>query len=172
LALSTQQENIMLIGILSDTHDDREMTQRALDVLRERGAERLIHCGDLTTPGIVALFEGWRVDFVYGNMDRQRRALLDAVSGLGSASIAESQLLYLDGKRIAVIHGHQEEELANLIGDNYDYVLHGHTHSRRDETLGRTRVLNPGALGGTRRGERSICVIDLDDGSVAFIPVA
>lgn len=162
----------MLIGILSDTHDDSEMTRRALDILSERGVERLIHCGDLTTPEIVALFEGWRVDFVYGNMDRQRGALRSAVASLDDASIAETQLLYLGDKQIAVIHGHQEEELASLIAGNYDFVLHGHTHIRRDDRLERTRVLNPGALGGTRRGERSICVIDLDDGSVEFIPMA
>jgi putative phosphoesterase len=169
---STQQGNIMLIGILSDTHNESELTQRALNILCERGVERLIHCGDLTTPEIVSMFEGWRVDFVYGNMDRQRGALLDAVAALESASIAETQLLYLGGKRFAVIHGHQEEQLDNLISDNYDYVVHGHTHSRRDETRGRTRVLNPGALGGTRREGRSVCVIDLANGSVEFITVA
>jgi len=162
----------MRIGVLSDTHNDSEMTRRALDVLRERGVEQLIHCGDLTTPDIVALFEGWRVDFVYGNMDGPRGALRVVVEALDGASIAETQLMYLSGKQIAVIHGHQEEQLSNLINDNYDYVFHGHTHSRRDERIGRTRVINPGALGGTRREARSFCVIDLTSGSVEFVTVA
>ena len=162
----------MLIGILSDTHNEAQITRQALDLLREREVERLIHCGDLTTPEMVALFEAWTVDFVYGNMDRQRGALLDAVNALPHASIGETQMLRFDDQRIAVIHGHQEEQLGNLINDNYDYVFHGHTHSRRDETIGRTRVINPGALGGTRRQTRSVCVVDLISGSVEFVTLA
>ena len=30
---------------------------------------RLLHCGDVTTAGIVQLFAGWDVTFVLGNMD-------------------------------------------------------------------------------------------------------
>jgi predicted phosphodiesterase len=29
-------------------------------------------------------------------------------------------------------------------GQRYDYLLHGHTHVRRDERAGRTRIINPG----------------------------
>lgn len=162
----------MLIGVLSDTHNERQTTQEALNLLRERGVERLIHCGDLTTPEIVGLFAGWQVDFVYGNMDRQRRALDEAVATLARASIDEVQMLHLAGQRVAVIHGHQEEQLSRLVGGDYSYVFHGHTHSRRDETIGRTRVINPGALGGTRREPRSVCVVDLSERQVEFLKVS
>jgi uncharacterized protein len=33
-----------------------------------------------------------------------------------------------------------------------DFLLHGHTHVPRDESFGLTRVLNPGTLGGPRKG--------------------
>jgi putative phosphoesterase len=160
----------MKLGILSDTHNDVDNTEWALDILRERGAERLIHCGDLTTPRIVALFDGWRVDFVFGNMDKKRGSLEEAVDALPSASIGEVFEADLDGTRIAAYHGHDEDRLYGLIYQGgYDVVLHGHTHRRRDDRVMGTRVINPGALGGTRHERRSLCVLDLGNGDLEVV---
>jgi putative phosphoesterase len=152
----------MKLGILSDTHNHADNTRQALDILRERGADRLVHCGDLTTPDIVALFEGWQVDFVFGNMDNKRASLEQAVDALPSASIGEVFEADLGGTRIAAYHGHDEDRLYGLIYQGgYDVVLHGHTHRRRDDRVMGVRVINPGALGGTRHERRSLCVLDL-----------
>jgi len=53
----------------------------------------------------------------------------------------------------------------------YAYVFHGHTHYRADWWAASTRVINPGALGGTKRESRSICIIDLESGEAQFIEV-
>lgn len=152
----------MKLGILSDTHNDADNTEQALAILHERGVDRIVHCGDLTTPDIVALFDGWQVDFVFGNMDKKREPLEQAVDALANASIGEVFEANLDGVRIATYHGHDEARLYTLIHHGgYDVVLRGHTHRRRDERIGRTRVINPGALGGTRHERRSLCVLDL-----------
>ena len=45
----------------------------------------------------------------------------------------------------------------------------GHTHRRRDQTIGRTRVINPGALGGVRWQRRSFCILDLATGEARFV---
>jgi predicted phosphodiesterase len=69
-----------------------------------------------------------------------------------------------------MIHGDNEEVLGNLVtSDQHAYVFHGHTHRRRDKTIGRTRVINPGALGGTRRQRRSLCVLNLKTGEARFV---
>jgi len=45
-----------------------------------------------------------------------------------------------------------------------DFLLHGHTHVPRDETVGTTRVLNPGTLCGPSRGApHSWAWIELDE---------
>jgi putative phosphoesterase len=52
-----------------------------------------------------------------------------------------------------------------------DFLLHGHTHVPRDEIVGLTRVLNPGALGGISKGApRSWAWMKLDNitGEVAW----
>ncbi len=162
----------MKIGILSDTHNQADTTRRALDILRERGATRLIHCGDITSPAIVDLFAGWEVAFVYGNMDHHRPALESAIAQLGQASIGHVLSVELGGARIAACHGDDEKLLRELIGGGlYDYVLHGHTHTRRDELVGSTRVINPGALGGTRRQSRSGCILEPEARMVTFVEV-
>jgi predicted phosphodiesterase len=69
-----------------------------------------------------------------------------------------------------MIHGDNEKVLGNLISSGkHAYVFHGHTHRRRDQTIGHTRVVNPGALGGTRRQSRSFCILDLATGEMRFV---
>ena len=54
------------------------------------------------------------------------------------------------------------QSMGILLEEAPDYLLHGHTHCRRDERLDGTRVINPGALGGVQYESRSLCVLDLD----------
>lgn len=164
----------MKIGIMSDTHNNLENTLRALEVLRQRGIERIIHCGDISTPQIVERFAGWRVDFVFGNIDYDRPALIRAVARLGgSGSISDEYQAVIDGVALAACHGHESPRLDRLIhSGTHRWVFHGHTHTRREEIVGGTRVINPGALGGTHRQTRSVCLIDLPGGEVEFIDVA
>ena len=58
-----------------------------------------------------------------------------------------------------------------MMSGNYDYVCHGHTHERRNEYRSAygVRLINPGSLGGNHPEARSVCVLDLESGSVEFI---
>lgn len=160
----------MKIGILSDTHNHLENTARALDIFSRHKAERLIHCGDITTPAVLEAFIGWQVDFVFGNMDRNTSDLKMTVKALGLGSIGYTYTIELDGKRLVACHGDNVRSLYEFIHCGlYDYVFHGHTHSRRHEVVGRTQVINPGALGGTARESRSVCVVDLVTAEVNFV---
>ena len=57
----------MRFGLISDSHDDKKSLKAALRLLRQVGAERLIHCGDLTSAGMAQLLKGWPLIFVAGN---------------------------------------------------------------------------------------------------------
>ena len=162
----------MKLGILSDTHNNLDNTRRALDVFRQHGVEQIIHCGDITLPQVVTLFGEWPVVFVFGNLDREHAELTAAVKRLsGTSSIDYEYAGTLGGASIAVYHGNDDEYLASLTtGGRYDYVFHGHTHQRRDDTFGRTRVINPGALGG-RGSARSVCILSLSNGLARFIDI-
>lgn len=160
----------MKIGILSDTHNNEHNTRLALDLMRLHQVERLIHCGDITAPHIVALFEGWQVDFLRGNVDANLEELQEAVASLGNATYGHKLALELDGVRLAATHGHDQALLHELIrSGNYRYVFHGHSHRRRNELIDGTHVINPGALGGLRPQTRSACVLDLETGEAEFV---
>ena len=79
----------------------------------------------------------------------------------------------LGGIKIAVTHGHLPGKLDQLIrSQRYTFVFHGHTHRKRDEMVGKTRVINPGALGGTRYEPRTVCVFDLDSREVQPVNIS
>lgn len=161
----------MIIGILADTHNHLDNTRRALDIFKQRDVERIVHCGDITAPPVIRLFEGWQVVFVFGNIDHDHAdMMLAAKQWLGIGMIGYTYTANWDGKHIAVIHGHEQDQLDEMIHSGlYDYVFHGHTHLRRDERNGSTRVINPGAVGGKQKQSRSVCVLDTETDDVTFI---
>lgn len=137
----------MKIAILSDTHNQLARTGKALELARVRGAEMILHCGDIEDPPVVSLFAGWQAHFVFGNCDYDRVALADAIKDIGATLHPRYGHLELQGKKIAFLHGHEERLLDDLVGSEaYDYLFHGHTHVAKDEKTGATRVINPGAL--------------------------
>ncbi len=161
----------MLITILSDTHDNRSAIRKALELARGRGAEEILHCGDMTSAASVALFRGWTLQYVEGNMDRDEGEIRAAVDRLGTGSSCGTELhLERDGVRIALLHGNRADRLAAAVqSGKYDFVFHGHTHRRRDQTIGRTRVVNPGALGSVATGKYSFCVLKTSSREIEFI---
>lgn len=164
----------MILGILSDTHDNMANTRRALAVFERHRVEFTIHCGDITIPEVVELFDGWPTAFVFGNLDAAETHLMDAVRQLKEpASIGHRYIGIIGGASVAAYHGNDDEYLGTLIeGGQYDYVFCGHTHLRRDEKIGRTWVINPGALGGRKKQTRSVCLLTLPDGIARFIEIA
>jgi putative phosphoesterase len=163
----------MIIAVLSDTHDNRNTVRKALKAARGRGAEEILHCGDLTSSSVLALFGGWTVQYARGNMDRDGAEIRAAVERLGAGSGYGDELqLERGGLRIAVMHGNRADRLSAAVrSEKFDFVFHGHTHRRRDERVGRTRRINPGALGGLAVGNFSFCLLDTATREVEFIEV-
>lgn len=162
----------MRIGVLSDTHNNLHNTRLALEALRAAGAERLIHCGDITTPEIVLLFAGWEVAFVLGNNDYDRAGLSAAARSIGARPPQAIQVIHAPQATIAAAHGHHYADVFRLLASRkYTYVCLGHSHRRRDEVRQGygVRVINPGALGGSKPQTRSVCLLDTATNRVEFI---
>ena len=137
----------MKLGIISDTHDRVERVAIALEMLRDRGVERLIHCGDVTSPKTVAEFAGWQIDFVLGNCDWNSDALAVAVNQIGGVFHERFGELELHDRKIAWIHSDNATLFRALENaGHYDYLFYGHTHEAEQHHTGKTLVCNPGAL--------------------------
>jgi len=160
----------MKVGILSDTHDDLPNLQATLEILQAEGVTKIFHCGDVCGPDTIRALSGFEVWIAQGNMDRDLGLARAVKEMLGRGRLAWLHRPTLNGYAVAMIHGDNEKVLGNLISSGkHAYVFHGHTHRRRDQTIGHTRVINPGALGGTRRQSRSFCILDLATGEMRFV---
>lgn len=159
----------MLLGILSDSHGDAATTARAIALLESRGAERLIHCGDICGESVLDELAGHPVTFVWGNCDSPTPTLRKYVASLGLTCPESSVELEADGKRIAVFHGHEPGFPRAIESGRYDYIFYGHTHRYADEHIGKTRVINPGAL--YRAAVKTVATLDVATDRVTFLQI-
>lgn len=161
----------MKLGVLSDTHEDVGNLEVALAAYRAEGIIQVIHCGDMTTAATARSLEGFKVVYVDGNMDHGLPEIYRTLRDLSSHSVVlPTYEGVIEGVSIGVTHGDNENELRRLVDSgNHQYVFHGHTHRRRDEMHGSTRIYNPGALGGLQFETRSYSILDLDTGEITLI---
>lgn len=153
----------MKIAILSDTHNNINNSQLARKKIEDSGIDTIIHCGDLTDPRIMDYFGEFRIYLVYGNGDYPHE-IKQQISWYRDDNLSADFIdLDLNGKQFYVTHGHDHWRLNTAVeSGKYNYVLHGHTHRFRDEWIGKTRVINPGALGGRKLEMRSFVFLDLE----------
>ncbi|HEY0984920.1 metallophosphoesterase family protein [Schlesneria sp.] len=161
----------MLIGILSDTHNQRRRTESAVRLLQAEGAEALFHCGDLTDPDIVAICSALQCYFVLGNNDLRSAELIQAAieKAQGSINLGWGGEVTLAGKRIGITHGHIPREYRRLRASNPDYLFTGHTHIPSDRIEGATRDINPGAL--HRASQYTVMIGNLADDQFRLLRV-
>lgn len=154
----------MRIGLLSDSHGQALRTRDAIGMLVDRGAEMLLHMGDIETEAVIDALAGLDARLVFGNNDDER-SLGAYASSLGLRVLHPLGRVEADGRTIAFTHGH----LGRLLRDSggVDYFIHGHTHHKRDERRGATRWINPGAL--HRACPYSVALLDTARDELEFI---
>lgn len=153
----------MLIGIISDSHDNVGNLKQALLWMQKNGIGKILHCGDIVHLEMLA--QAWPEDFL---------ATLYCVKGNGDfdhefervPKILDEFLVYfgevgeLEIKEIPIAFCHQPKlakELANT--GKYQMVFYGHTHKPWIEKIGATFMINPGNLGG-QRVEATLAIYD------------
>ena len=160
----------VIVGILSDTHDRVEAARAGVELLRQNGAEFYVHCGDVGSEQILDLLAGLPAAFVFGNCDWDRRGLERYAVHLNVSCLGHAGDLQLDGKSLHVEHGDNGQSVRRALdGQTFDYLLHGHTHVASDQRIGRTRVINPGALHRVR--EKTVAVLDTGKDELKFLAV-
>ena len=157
----------MIIGIVSDTHGLIDLTRQVTRIFESLEVDLVLHCGDIGPAAMVELFQQWPTHFVLGNCDHQT-ALPLAIESAGQTCHGGFGSLELEGKRIAFLHGDDNALLQETVHDGrWDLVCYGHYHSAETSIVGRTLVVNPGAL--CRANPPSVAVIHLP--SMEVIPV-
>ena len=76
-------------------------------------------------------------------------------------SMVEFAAVTVEGYRIALLHGEETELLNALVNSGYfDAVIHGHSHNRSVEKMGKTLFINPGELCGYLTGKSTLALLD------------
>lgn len=160
----------MRIGVVSDTHGHLPNSRAAAQALGEYEVEAVLHCGDIGSPEVVAVFDRWPSHFVFGNVDHQENALRDAIEASGHTCHERFGSLELAGCRIALLHSDDGRLFRDTIaGGEYALVCYGHTHVPEMHQEGPTLVLNPGAL--YRAKAHTLAIVELPELTVTSVDV-
>jgi len=150
----------MLIGIMSDTHDNLVLVRKAIELFNRKKVEYVIHAGDYTSPFTLELFKDLRCEYVgiFGNNDGDKVLLLERAEG----HIRNQPYIFtLNNKKIVVMHEHQ---VADALADSghFDLVVYGHTHKPDVRKMKNTLLVNPGEVSSYLYGKSTVALVDLD----------
>jgi putative phosphoesterase len=141
----------MVIGVISDTHDQIGTIKRVVQMLNQEGVSLVVHCGDWVSPFVLGHLKELKAPIrgVFGNNDGDRfRHLLIAQKSNMNLQMEERFMAFEhEGRHIAVFHGDYSELVDGLVkSGDYDAVFHGHTHKAVNQQVGKTLSLNPGCF--------------------------
>lgn len=150
----------MLIGVLSDSHDNLPMIKKAVEVLKRRGVDLVLHAGDYVAPfSLKPLLDSFgQFIGVFGNNDGEKVVL----GQISRGAIKDGPRAEIIGdKRILLGHDIPYAESIMKSGD-FHLLISGHTHRPKAEKFGAGVILNPGELGGWLYGKSTMAIVDLD----------
>ncbi len=158
----------MLIGVMSDTHDNVDAIKRAVKVLVSRNVDFLIHCGDYISPFTIKLYRELKCPFygVYGNNDGDKYTLNQRFKELNAEVHGQPHLYVLGERKIFVIHGLRSPETTKSIvyalaeKGELDVIIYGHTHVFEEKRTRKTLILNPGEVCGYLTGKKTVALLE------------
>jgi hypothetical protein len=159
----------MHLGIVSDTHDNTDVVEEAVDVFERADVDAVVHCGDFVAPFSAAAFDvGVEFHAVRGNNDGEWA--VDATVESFGTHLGEMGELTLDGQEVAVYHGTSGAIVDALVEcGTYDYVFHGHTHEAGTEAYEGTVRVNPGGIAIPPAPEPfSVATLDTESEALTF----
>ena len=125
------------IAILSDSHKKTELTKDAIVLLKEKGAQYLIHAGDLEIVENLELLKNSNLPYVsvFGNNDYH---LIEYANQYK----IEQEPYYFKIKNLKFKLMH----IPNYLTPDTDIVVFGHTHAFHTEYKNQTLFINPGEI--------------------------
>jgi putative phosphoesterase len=141
------------VGVISDTHGS--LRPEALAALR--GADHLVHAGDIGTPEVLRSLRALApLTAVRGNNDQ----------GAWARTIPDTDSVRVGGVRLYVLHDLKALDLEPAAA-GFRVVISGHSHRPRIEERDGVLYVNPGSAGPRRfRLPVSVAMLEIDGGGV------
>lgn len=129
----------MKIGIISDTHDDVDNTNKSIKIFKKEEVGLIVHLGDFVSPPIARLFSGLKLIGVFGNNDGDKLVLNKAFDEINGELKGVFGNLEADNLKIALYHGDVRDISESLAkSGDYDAVFTGHWHKAEIKEIGKT----------------------------------
>ena len=161
----------MKLGVLADSHDNRESAADILALFMRERVETILHLGDVCAPPLLEPFcaSGIPVLGVFGNNDGDPAGLQNVS---GNRFHRGPHTCEIGGRKILM--SHIFDELQGEIGEGgkFDLILFGHTHRPLTMRVGRALVINPGEACGFMSGRPTCAVIDLETMTARILDAA
>ena len=154
----------MLIGIISDTHDNLPLVERAIERLNAEKVALVLHAGDYVAPFVIPRLKALNAKLigVFGNNDGDPEFLRKRFAECKNCEIrGRFAEIDADGFKIALLHGDETELLEALVNcGGFDAVVHGHSHEIGSRKKGKTLIVNPGEVCGYLTGRSTMALLD------------
>ena len=152
----------MKVGVVSDTHNNLKNCNKIVELFNEASVDRVIHTGDITQAKTLEVFSRLQAPMwgVYGNNDVGERDSLAAAAARFDFQIIDPPMKLVWAERQLVVV-HDPLELQMVQQEEFDVVLHGHTHRQVISYEGDRLTFNPGECAGHMAGFNAIGILDL-----------
>ncbi len=155
----------MLLGVVSDTHNNIKNIKTIVDIFNEESVDIVIHTGDITKPNSLKLFNKLNCPLmgVFGNNDRIENGLEEVCEECDFDFSEPPLSIVLGNRNIAVFH--EPDLIQSYLQKNTDtdLIIHGHTHRYREEEIKGIIYFNPGESAGSLKGKNALGVINLNN---------
>ncbi len=162
----------MLIGIVSDSHENMPLIKKAVDFFNEKKVGLVLHAGDIISPISAREFEKLkcRMIAVFGNNDGEKKMWRERIKNFGEIHDGPFEV-NAEGKKILLMH--EPENMPELLKNSkYDVLIYGHTHKPEVRFAGKTLIVNPGELGGWLYGRSTVALLKIPELNAEIIQLA
>ena len=155
----------MLVGVVSDTHNNLNNIQNIVKIFNDYKVNLVIHTGDISKPKSLRIFSNLNCSMlgVFGNNDRNEEGLKETCEELNFKFKEPPYLVKLQNRNIAIFHEPDYIEEYIKAHNDIDLVLHGHTHRYKEEIIDNVIYFNPGESAGLMKGKNALGIIDLNN---------
>jgi putative phosphoesterase len=146
--------NTIKIGVLSDSHKKTNLTQDAINHLKTKNIQYIIHAGDLEIVENLQILKNSNLPFVcvYGNNDFN---LVEFGNDFGIKK--EPYYFKIKDVKFKLMH------LPFYLTGDTDIVISGHTHMFEQSFINKTLFLNPGEVCARNKDLTECAYLEISD---------
>lgn len=159
----------MIVGIISDTHDQLDNLRKALKIFEEKNVAHIIHAGDYCSPFTWRVIRNFKGGFtgIFGNNDGERVLLKKLYQ---DRIYTQPYKFTLHNRKIVIMH--ESDVVDDLAASgNFDLVVFGHTHEPLIKKVKETLIVNPGEICGWLYGKPTAAVVNLETMDAKIISI-